>query len=68
MAPCEGYSSDIRSTDWVHAGNVGRLCSQWNIDYCLLETDYSNGEYAVVSDDFANQASIQYNEEGFDSL
>lgn len=68
MARCEGYGPDVRSTDWVHAGDIGRLCSQWNIDYCLLDNDDRNGEYAVVWDDLGRQASIQFNEEGFDSL
>lgn len=67
MALCDNPGSGIRSVEWLHAGDVGRLCTQWNIDYCLLDDDDSNGENALVWDDFGRQAAIQYNAEVFDT-
>lgn len=68
MARCEGYyEGDILSTEWVHAGEQGRLCTQWNIDYCIVDGGYMNGILAVVTDSYGDQADIKLNEEGFES-
>lgn len=69
MATCDGYTDAILSTDWILTGdeNIGRLCSQYNIDFCVIDSQSDNGALINVNNDLPHHAEMKYNLESFDT-